>query len=484
MFQLYERIDNPEPYYSYNWNYLKSYVPFYDAYALWSCGSDYILTEGYRRSKETGVGVLDPLPFAGVLRKLPLASWVAGFIPRIYVFSGTKANLEVVAEYGEHIQDKRSREPHNRVKQATNATTIVNLLGDEAKNEKQKIRKNLASKEAFQRAKELGADIHCIWDDKLSLQNNITYIGATLIGQCFLGINEFPKHYVPLIRQANDLIADGDATTAEFADMKNKMMAMSDDILGSQACNILENNRYACSQFVLNDDESSEEASEKLKASRSGAGFLVESNLSFLLMLALAHISTSPDILDRLCQEIASVDEITIHCFKKLQYLDCIYREVVRFASATAVVPRVASVQSTLAIENSSKEKTDCVIYPNSHLFFAIRSIHHDSALWKDPYIFEPLRFMPAVKENKMHFIGDHYFPFSAGKRACPAGTTFVEYAFKGFVFEFFKRNCLVLDEKLENIPSFAIHPRWKREYFARLKPLELVNTSKSNGVL
>lgn len=456
-----------------NWDYLQKYIPFYDAYQLWQQGSDYILSEGYQRSKQSGLGVIDPLPLGGVLRQLPFVSWVAGFIPRIYVVSGTKTNLETIAEYGEHIDDKRAREPHDRVKQATDATTIVNLLGNEAKIEKQKIRKNLSSKEAFQCAKELGSSISDIWDDNMSLQDNITYVGATIIGQSFLGINEFPRHYVPLIRKANDLIADGDATTSEFAEMKSLMMAMSDDILGGQAHSIIEANAYVRTQFTLDGNESLQEATQKLTASHSGAGFLVESNLSFLLMLALAHISNSPLILKQLSDEIQQQEEITIHALTDLEYLDCIYRETIRFASATAVVPRIASVNSEMNIENTNKEKSTCAIYPNSHLFFAIRSIHHDPALWKEPQLFNPLRFIQTVKDKKIHFLGENYFPFSAGKRACPAGTTFVEYAFKGFVFEFFKRYSLKINQTLEDIPAYAIHPRWKQDYFARLEKCE-----------
>lgn len=451
------------------WSNWKSYIPFYDAYALSQSGSDYILSEGYQRSKNTGVGVLDPLPFGGVLRKIPFVSWAVSFVPRIYVFSGTKCNLEAVAEYGEHVTDSRAREPHERVRQATDATTIVNLLGDEAKEEKRKIRANLDRKHAFQCAKELGSSVAEIWDDQLSLQDNITYLGATLIGRSFLGVQEFPKQYVPLVRHANDLIADGNATSTEFADMKSQMIAMSDAILSIEAKRILETKGYVCTQFELDGNESLEEATEKLKASHAGAGFLVESNLSFILMIALAHISSSPSILEWLREEIQSHGEFSIKSFKELEYLDCIYRETIRFASPTAVVPRVASVNSIMNIENINKKKSACTIYPNSYLFFAIRSTHHDPELWKEPHIFNPLRFMAAVKERKMHFMGDNYFPFSGGKRACPAGTTFVEYAFKGFVFEFFKNHSLEIDKTLENIPASAVHPRWKQDYYAQL---------------
>ncbi|KTD48259.1 cytochrome P450 [Legionella quateirensis] len=456
---------------SINWTDWKDYIPFYDAYALWQSGSDYILSEGYQRSKNGGVGVIDPLPFGGVLRQMPIVSRVAGLIPSIYVFSGTKSNLEAIAEYGEHVNDKQAREPHERVRQATDATTIVNLLGADAQAEKQKIRNNLSSHHAFQCAKEFAANISEIWDNKLSLQDNITYIGATIIGQCFLGIQEFPRNYVPLIRQANDLIADGNAKSEEFAKMKAQMIAMSDAVLGANAQHIIESNAYVCNQFQLDGTETQEGITQKLIASHGGAGFIVESNLSFLIMVALAHISTSPFILEQLREEIQSHGEFTEKSFNKLEYLDCIYRETLRFASPTAVVPRKASISSAMDIEDNNKEKTACTIYPNSFLFFAIRATHHDPELWHEPQVFDPLRFMPAVKERKMHFIGEHYFPFSGGKRGCPAGTTFVETAFKGFVFEFFKNHSLVLDKPLEDIPAFAVHPRWKQEYFAQLTP-------------
>ncbi|WP_298625018.1 cytochrome P450 [uncultured Legionella sp.] len=468
MFQFYDELDNTGFFDS--WDNWKTYIPFYDAYELWANGSDYILSEGYERSKETGVGILEPLPFGGVLRQIPLVSWAVSFVPRIYVFSGTKSNLEAVAEYGEHVKDSKAREPHERVRQATEATTIVNLLGDAAKQEKQKIRANLSSKRALECAKELGATVSEIWDDQLSLQDNVTYIGATLIGRSFLGIQEFPREYVPLIREANDLIADGNATSNEFAQMKAKMLAMSDVILAKEAKKILEDKKgYVLTQFQFDEKESSEAAVAKLISSHGGAGFLVESNLSFILMVAMAYISSSPSIYERLYKEIQSVGELSTQSFKDLEYLDCIYRETIRFASPTAVVPRVASVTSTMNVENKNKEKSTCTIYPNSYLFFAIRSTHHDPELWPNPHLFDPLRFMPVVKERKMHFMGENYFPFSGGKRACPAGTTFVESAFKGFIFELFKNHTLGIEKQLEHIPSFAVHPRWKEDYFVQL---------------
>ena len=466
MFQFYEELDDQG---DFDWRYWTSYIPFYDAAALWYSGSDYILSEGYKRSKDSGVGILDPLPLGGILRQIPLVSWAASFVPRIYVFSGTKNNLEAVAAYGEHVKDTRAREPHERVRQATDATTIVNLLGEGAKQEKQKIRNNLSSKQAFECARELGAGVADIWVDALSLQDNFTYIGATIIGRSFLGVQDFPKEYVPLIRRANDLIADGNASSREFAEMKAQMIAMSDVILGDQAEQILDSKGYVCTQFELDGNESPEEALDKLKLSHSGAGFLVESNLSFILMLAIAHISASPSILESLCAEIQSHDEFSIKSLKELEYLDCVYRETLRFASPTAVVPRVASVNSTMDIVSTNKEKSSCAIYPNSYLFFAIRSTHHDPELWNAPDLFYPSRFMSDVKQRKMHFMGDNYFPFSGSKRACPAGTKFVEYAFKGFLFEFFKNHSLELDRQLENIPASAVHPRWKQEYYAQL---------------
>jgi hypothetical protein len=446
------------------------YLPFYDAYQLYQKGCDYILSEGYDRSKTTGVGVIDPLPLGNIFRNLPLISWaVSYFIPRIYVISATQHNLAAVASYGEKITDKRAREPHDRVEQATGATTIVNQVGSGAVQEKKKIIKNLSSQDAFYYAKELGNHIADLWQDELSLQDNITYVGAKIIGKCFLGINEFPRKYVPFIRKANDLIADGQASSAEFAEMKNKIIEMSDEILGSQAQEIITANAYVRTQFDLNGNETPQEASDKLKASHGGAGFIVESNLSFILMVALAHISTSSDILDSLVDEIKDKEINTPNDLKNLVYLDCIYRETLRFASPTAVVPRVASVYSSMELENKNGEKFNCSIYPNSYLFFAIRSNHHDAELWKNPEIFNPQRFMQATLNNEMRFIGKNYFPFSAGKRGCPAGSSFVEYAFKGFLIEFFKQYKLILDQPLESIPASAIHPRWSREYFAQL---------------
>ncbi len=476
-----EELSTDDALTSWSWDGLKQYIPFYDAYQLWR-SSDYILSEGYKRSKATGVGILDPLPFGSILRSIPVVSWAASFMPRIYVFSATKNNLAYVAEYGEHIVDERAREPHSRVEKATGVKTIVNQVGVGAVNEKRKIAKNLMQgnnlDDAFSYARELGANISELWDDDICYQDNIAYVGAKIIGTCFLGVNEIPREYIPLLRKANDLIADGEATSKEFEEMSRKMLAMSDDVLGNNPQEIIAEDRYVRAQIELSGDETPEQKAELLKASHGGAGFIVESNLSFLIMSALAHISASPEILYKLKEEIDTHDITSKNDLKNFVYLDCIYRETLRLDSGTAVVPRVASVNSVMEVENRQGEKTACSIYPNSYMFFAIRATHHDPELWTNPEVFDPSRFMRQAEANDIHFIGENYFPFSAGKRACPAGNGFVEYAFKGFLIEFFKHHVVKLDKPLEDIPSYALHPRWKQDYFATLEPASMLQNT------
>lgn len=187
-------------------------------------------------------------------------------------------------------------------------------------------------------------------------------------------------------------------------------------------------------------------------------------------MVAIAHVSSSADMLQKLYEEIDNSPVEKHTDLKNLPYLDSIYREVLRFASPTAVVPRCASLQSTMKVQNRNKEETNCTIYPNSWLFFAVRPIHHDPELWENPEIFNPDRFKKAAENNENHYMGDNYFPFSGGRRGCPAGNGFVEYVFKGFLMEFFKNFQIKLDKPLECIDAAAIHPRWKNEYSATLE--------------
>ncbi|CDZ77235.1 Cytochrome P450 [Legionella massiliensis] len=457
-----ESVDN-----FFNVNFIR---PVNDAYQLWQNGSEYFMSEGYERSKETGVAIIDPLPLGGVLRKLPLISRAANLVPSIYIFSGTRQNLTAIAQYGEQNKDEKARKPHDRVQEATGATTIVNQLGKEARSEKRKITRNLSSTQAFSYARMLGTNIDQFWDDELSLQDNITYIGAKIIGNCFLGISEFPKKYIRFLREANDLIADGDASSDEFADMRRKILQMSAEILSGNSDEILSKNAYASTQFESTGNESSEEMKEKLIASHSGAGFIVESNLSFLIMVALAYVSASSDIIEQLQNEVKDVDLNSPQDFEQLLFLDCIYREALRFASPTAVVPRYTSKSSVIDVVSTNGQKSSCTIYPNAYLFFAIRPIHHDPELWRNPELFNPWRFMKQAAAHELHFIGENFFPFSAGSRGCPAGNSFVEYAFKGFLVEFFKKYKLVISEPLESIPASAIHPRWKNEYYGKLE--------------
>jgi len=452
---------------------------FYDAYQLYSRGAAYILEEGYKRAQENGVGIIDPLPLGDYVRSLPLVSYAAQLVPRFYVFSGTKSNLQNVASYGEVVSDPRAREPHSRVQQATGTETIVNQVGKKAADEKIKIAKNLAGIQGanfnvvFAYAKDLAKNISTHWQDDESFQNNMTYVGAKIIGKCFLGIDHLPREYVKLLRQANDLISGEKADPDQLAQMSEKIIQMSDALLDKNAQEVIAANRYANTQYPLNGDETEEEIKTKLINSHAGAGFIVESNLSFLLMVAIAYISESPEIYEQMMQEINRMPTETLDDTKQLTYMKCIYRETLRIASGTAVVPRVTSVYSEMEVENSEQEKHNCSIYPNSYLFFPVRMIHHNKALWPNPQAFDPTRFSRQIKSNTSGFIDKDFFAFSAGKRGCPAGTGFVEYAFIGFLTEFYKANKLQLDRPIETIPATAIHPRWKEEYYATIETLD-----------
>lgn len=455
---------------------------FYDAYQLYMRGADYIFDEGYKRAEEEGVGIIDPLPLGEHLRALPIISYAANKVPRFYVFSGTKSNLQNVASYGEKVPDPRAREPHNRVQKATGATTIVNQVGKAAEDEKRKIAKNLAGagganfEVVFNYSKSLAQNLPDYWDDNYSYQNNMTYLGAKIIGECFLGISNLPRKYVDFLRQANDLISGNEPSIAEFEQMSQKIIQMSDDILKSNAKEILAANKYANTQYEVTGEETEEQLTEKLIKSHAAAGFIVESNLSFLLMVAIAYVSQSPKIYEKMMEEIYSNECENYNDIYKLTYLECIYRETLRYASGTAVVPRVTSVQSEMTVENTKKEKHTRTIYPNSYLFFPIRMIHHDENLWPESKVFNPSRFRESVVKNASGFIDTNFFPFSAGMRGCPAGTGFIRYAFMGFMIAFFKQYTLNLNKEVADIPKTAVHPRWKEEYFATISEL---NTSE-----
>lgn len=451
--------------------YLKPYMPFNDAYELWNGGIDYILGTGYERSKATGVGIIDPIPLGGALRSIPPFSWATAYVPRFYVFSGTEQNLNQIASYGDKINDEKAREFFDRVYDVLDTTTIVNLFGADATKERTKIIKSLAkNRDVFNFSRALGANINKIWNNEKSLQDNITYVGASIIGECFLGISDFPEKYVSDLRNANDLAADVNATKEQLADVKKKMLAMNDDIFNNNPEAIIHANGYVSKQVELLGDESQEELKEKLKNSHGGSGFVVESNLSYIIMVALAQISSSPEMMENLLNEIRDTDINDPQDLKNLFYLDCIYRETLRFASPTALIPRRTSVKSTMQVENRNGKTSSCTIYPNSYLFFGIRCINHDASIYKNPELFDPSRFMASAKNHELHFIGKDFFPFSSGGRGCPAGRGFIEHAFKGFLVEFFKKFQLVLDQPLESISPTASHPRWHNEYYAKLQ--------------
>lgn len=448
----------------------------YDGYKLQSEREHFIFGELYDRGEEAGVAVADPLPW---FVRETIGSYLT-FAPRIYVFTGGKQTIRAIGEYGDepHADERARRLFHPINVMLGTDKVIINMLGKEAVSEKKIITKQLSSAEVLDEMHELGVQnaesLAASWKPEYSFQDNMTVVGASFIAHGFLGMPNITIEHARLLRDCNNLIAYGDPASPSYIEKRDQLLALSQSICSENAEDIISWNRYISTQFELNDSMTTEEKKHALIDSHGGAGILVESNLSALLMFALAKISESADIRTRLREELHAYPECinSRSDLKKLPYLDAIYRESLRTLTPTSVMARETSRSVTMPVENYRGETSEISVYPNSIMFFPIRRIQHDPHIWDNPLEFSPDRFYNLTEDQKKS-LPDQTFWFSAGKRFCPASNGFIESSFKSFIAAFFLKYDVSLNEKVADIPLDSLHPRWPKEYFATITPVE-----------
>lgn len=448
----------------------------YDGYKLQSEREHYIFGELYDRGEESGVAIADPLPW---FIRDTFGSYLT-FAPRIYVFTGGKHTIRAIGEYGdEPNSDERARRVFHPINVMLNTDkVIVNMLGHEAIEEKKIITKQLSRGEVLDEMHDLGlknaSELADNWNPDYSFQDNMTVVGASFIARGFLGMPNITIEQAKLLRDCNALIAYGNPSSQEFIAKRDQLLALSKTICSENTDEIIGWSRYMTMQFELNDQMTPEETKQALVDSHGGAGILVESNLSALLMFALAKISESEDILTKLREELhANPDCMNFRTeLKRLPYLDAIFRESLRTLTPTSVMARETSRSAVMPVENYRGETSEVKVYPNSIMFFPIRRIQHNPHIWTDPTKFSPDRFYNLTEEQSKS-LPDQTFWFSAGKRFCPAANGFIESSFKSFIAGFFLKHDLQLNEKVADIPLDSLHPRWPKEYSAKITPYE-----------
>uniref|UniRef100_A0A915Q2G8 Cytochrome P450 n=1 Tax=Setaria digitata TaxID=48799 RepID=A0A915Q2G8_9BILA len=136
----------------------------------------------------------------------------------------------------------------------------------------------------------------------------------------------------------------------------------------------------------------------------SSAGFDTTANTLTYLTYLLAN---NPEIQDKLCQEILTLDEITFDNIQNLDYLNCAIMETLRlFPHASLLQSRVCAQQCKIG-PYTFKEGVGVI--------FDTWTLHYDHEIWgNDVKEFRPDRFLNCTAVQKRSWMA-----FGAGPRQC-----------------------------------------------------------------
>ncbi|KAM7431023.1 Cytochrome P450 1A1 [Porites harrisoni] len=144
-----------------------------------------------------------------------------------------------------------------------------------------------------------------------------------------------------------------------------------------------------------------------------GAGFETS---SALLYWSLAYLIKYPDIQQQLHDELDQViGQERLPTLGDIPSLPLLQATVFELLRVTSMVP--------LAVPRSTTSETkiqDFTVPKDTIVFVNLWSVHRDPALWKDPEVFDPRRFLDRAGQVVDPKFLRGFLPFSGGRRKCP----------------------------------------------------------------
>ncbi|QDP72036.1 cytochrome P450 [Legionella israelensis] len=380
-----------------------------------------------------------------------------GYAPQIVVLGPhDKTALLRLFQYGEEENDTAAREPLDRVRHALGTVTIANMQGEKAYEQRKKIKQHLHNDiETYTETYRIFLNLFKNWDFHYTYQENIRFAVTNVVAKVVFGIPQVDIAYMKTLQEMSYALAHYEPTDARFKEASQHMQMIGDNIVKQYGKDIIKANKFIADQ--LQDDSSV----EKLLEIKAGSSILVEGNLSNTIMIALERIMDDETIKSRLRKEFKSLDfatpsEKTFEEINKNVYLHQIYMEALRFVQSSVMIARKSSRITEWDIKNKEGESRHFSINAGSYFFAPVRAMGHDPNLWKNPEQFDPARF-EGTKLNE--FSLNNIFPFTTGKRMCPAASRFAKLVFKTAIAVTVLRNEFTLSAKMQPIPADSIHP-------------------------
>ncbi|XP_047537986.1 cytochrome P450 4V2-like [Vanessa atalanta] len=219
-------------------------------------------------------------------------------------------------------------------------------------------------------------------------------------------------------------------------------------------------------RFILNglpDEEIKLETFSLFTTSQEASAKIASAVLLFLAYL--------PEWQGKVHKEIIEVvgphdEHITEEQLKKLNNLDMVYKEVLRYMSIGAMIQRTVEEEITI---NDGK----ITLPAGTSLVIPIHELHRDARYWDEPYKVKPERFLP---ENIKNRDPNAFIPFSLGAMDC-LGRIYATTLIKTLIVKVIRRVQLEADGRLEDLElHIAISVKFANGYNLRARKRRPIN--------
>ncbi|XP_047999130.1 LOW QUALITY PROTEIN: cytochrome P450 4g15-like [Leguminivora glycinivorella] len=190
------------------------------------------------------------------------------------------------------------------------------------------------------------------------------------------------------------------------------------------------------------------------------------------VLMYLAHLPEWQDrVYNEILERLGPDDEfITDEHIKSLQYLDMVYKEVLRCMSIAAMIQRTVEEEITI---NSGK----ITLPVGTSLAIPIHMLHRNPKYWPDPDKVDPGRFLP---ENVAMRDPNAFVPYSLGPMDC-LGRVYAIQMVKTMVVCTLRHVRLEADGRLEDLPlDVAISVSFSDGYNLRVSPRRQRNMDRN----
>ncbi|KAH9998646.1 cytochrome P450, partial [Russula vinacea] len=138
------------------------------------------------------------------------------------------------------------------------------------------------------------------------------------------------------------------------------------------------------------------------------------------LCFAFGLLALYPDEQERLYQNIKGVMSLNgMPAYEDMTGSRSVFYETLRLFPPAANIPKVASEDTTLTVNNADGGKTTFPVPSGTEIYLQVPAVHYNPRYWKEPHKFMPERFLGDWPR-------DAFLPFSQGARAC-VGRRFAE---------------------------------------------------------